>query len=69
LEVTHGLTPDSSQVVAQLFCLYGDVNLSDPEPNSVDVFLFYDHPRVADRVQFALTYDPWSHGQSGQFVK
>jgi len=69
LEVTHGLTPDSSQVAAQLFGLYGDVNLSDPEPNSVDVFLFYDHPPVPDRVQFALTYDPWSHGRSGQFVK
>jgi Zn-dependent protease with chaperone function len=69
LEVTHGLTPDSSQVVAQLFCLYGDVNLSDPEPNPVAVFLFYDHPPVPDRVQFALTYDPWSHGRYGQFVK
>ena len=69
LEVTHGLTADSNQVAAQAFNLLGDVNLGDPEPNPVDVFLFYDHPTVPDRVQFALTYDPWSHGQSGQFVK
>ncbi len=69
LEVTHGLTPDSGQVAAQGFCLLGDVDLGDPEPNPVDVFLFYSHPPVPDRVQFAATYDPWSHGQSGEFVK
>ena len=46
LEVTHGLTPDSGQVAAQAFNLWGDVDLADPEPNSVDVFLFYSpgHP-------------------------
>jgi len=69
LEVTHGLTPDSGQVAAQGFCLGGDVDLADPEPNPVDVFLFYSHPPAPDRVQFALTYDPWSHGGSGEFVK
>jgi len=69
LEVTHGLTPDSSQVGAQSFQIIGDVNLADPEPNPVAVFLFYSHPPVPDRVQFAVTYDPWSKGQSGEFVK
>lgn len=69
LEVTHGLTPDFSQVAAQTFQILGDVDLGDPEPNPVDVFLFYSHPPVPDRVQFALTYDPWSRGQSGEFVK
>jgi Zn-dependent protease with chaperone function len=69
LEVTHGLTPDSGQVAAQAFNLLGDVDLGDPEPNAVDVFLFYSHPSIPDRVQFALTYDPWSRGGSGQFVK
>jgi Zn-dependent protease with chaperone function len=69
LEVTHGLTPDSGQVAAQTFVLLGDVDLGDPEPNPVDVFLFYSHPSIPDRVQFAVTYDPWSHGQSGEFVK
>ncbi len=69
LEVTHGLTPDSGQVAAQAFNLLGDVDLADPEPNPVDVFLFYSHPPVPDRVQFALTYDPWSKGGTGEFVK
>lgn len=69
LEVTHSLTPDSAQVAAQAFNLLGEVDLADPKPNSVDVFLFYSHPSIPDRVQFALTYDPWSHGGSGEFVK
>lgn len=69
LEVTHGLTPDSGQVAAQGFNLLGDVDLGDPEPNPVDVFLFYSHPPIPDRVQFALTYDPWSKGGTGEFVK
>ena len=69
LEVTHGLTPDSGQVAAQAFNLLGDVDLADPDPNPVDVVLFYSHPSIPDRVQFALSYDPWSHGGTGEFVK
>jgi len=69
LEVTHGLTPDSGQVAAQAFQKLGEVDLADPDPNPVDVFLFYDHPTMPDRVQFALTYDPWATGRSGEFVK
>ena len=69
LEVTHGLTPESGQVAARGFNLLGDVDLGDPEPNPVDVFLFYSHPPIPDRVQFALTYDPWSKGGTGEFVK
>ena len=69
LEVTHGLTPDSGQVAAQTFQTMGEVNLADPDPNPVDVFLFFDHPRIRDRVQFCLRYDPWSQGGSGEFIK
>jgi Zn-dependent protease with chaperone function len=69
LEVTHGLTPDFGQVGAQTFQILGDVDLGDPEPNPVNVFLFYSHPPIPDRVEFAVTYDPWSKGQSGEFVK
>jgi len=68
LEVTHGLTPDSGQVGAQVFQILGEVNLSDPEPNRVDVFLFYSHPSIPDRIRFCLTYDPWSKGGHGEFV-
>jgi len=69
LEVTHGLTPDSGQIAAQAFQILGEVDLADPDPNPLNVFLFYSHPSIPDRVQFSLTYDPWSHGGSGEFVK
>jgi len=68
LEVTHGLTPDSSQVAAQSFQVLGELDLEDPRPNPVDVFLFYSHPTIAERVQFALHYDPWANGGYGEFV-
>jgi len=69
LEVTHGLTPDSGQVAAQAFQVLGEVGLSDPDPNPVQVFLFYDHPSIPDRIRFCLTYDPWAGGGHGEFVK
>jgi Zn-dependent protease with chaperone function len=69
LEVTHGLTPDSGQVAAQAFQVLGEVDLADPDPNPVNVVLFYSHPSISNRVRFALTYDPWSKGGHGQFVK
>ena len=68
LEVTHGLTPDSGQIAAQAFQVLGEVDLSDPKPNPMDVFLFYSHPPIPDRIQFSLTYDPWSEGKQPQFV-
>jgi STE24 endopeptidase len=69
LEVTHGLTPDSNQIAAQSFQILGEVDLDDPDPNPVAVFLFYSHPPIRDRIRFALEYDPWAHGQQGEFVK
>jgi Zn-dependent protease with chaperone function len=68
LEVTHGLTADAAQACAQGFQALGDVNLDDPEPMPFAVFLYYDHPPIKDRVQFCLTYDPWSTGRHGAFV-
>jgi len=69
LEVTHGLTSDSSQVAAQAFQILGEVGLSDPDPDDLNIFLFYDHPAIRDRVQFSLTYDPWSKNEQPEFVK
>jgi STE24 endopeptidase len=69
LEVTHGLTPDSGQVAAQAFQVLGEVDLSAPVPNPLDVFLFYSHPSIPDRVQFSVAYDPWAGGGTGEFVK
>ncbi len=68
LEVTHGLTPDSGQVAAQTFQILGEVDLDYPDPGPVDVWLTYDHPATRDRVRFSLTYDPWAHGGTGEFV-
>jgi hypothetical protein len=47
----------------------GGVNLADPDPSPLRVFLLYDHPAVPDRVRFCLSYDPWSKGEQGEFVK
>jgi STE24 endopeptidase len=69
LEVTHGLTPDSGQVAAQSFQILGEVDLADPKPNPVDVFLFYSHPSIPERIRFALTYDPWTAGRQPKWVK
>ncbi|MGA7626003.1 MAG: M48 family metallopeptidase [Candidatus Acidiferrales bacterium] len=69
LEVSHGLTPDSSQVAAQAFQVLGEVDLADPDPNPINVFMFYSHPTIANRIGFALSYDPWSQGRHPEFVK
>lgn len=69
LEVTHGLTPDSAQIAAQAFQVLGEVDLADPDPDPANVFLFYDHPPISERVQFCLSYDPWARGGAGEFVK
>lgn len=69
LEVTRGLTPDSAQVAAQSFQILGEVDLEDPDPYPADIFMYYSHPPIRDRVHFALTYDPWSKGEQPEFVK
>jgi len=69
LEVTHGVIPDAGQAAADSFQVEGESFLADPDPNPVDVFIFYDHPPISDRVRLCLTYDPWSKGEQPQFVK
>ena len=68
LEITHGLIPDSPENAAQSFQILGEVDLADPAPNPLDVFLFYDHPPIPARVRYSLTYDPWAKGGTGEFV-
>jgi len=68
-EVTHGILPDAGQAAADSFQVEGESSLSDPDPNPLNVFLFYDHPAISDRVRFSLTYDPWAEGKQPQFVK
>lgn len=69
LEVTHGVTSDSGEVAAQSFQILGAIDLADPRPSPVDVFLFYSHPPIPDRIRFALTYAPWSHSRNPRFAK
>jgi len=69
LEVTHGLVLDPGQACAASYQMFGEQVFVEPDPNPVNVFLFYDHPPVAHRVNLCLTYDPWSQGQSPRFVK
>jgi len=69
LEVTHGLIPHSRQVAAQAFQILGEVDLSDPNPNPFIKVWLFNHPPLAERVHFALTYDPWAKGKQPEFVK
>jgi STE24 endopeptidase len=69
LEVTHGIIPDPGQACAGSFQKFGETVLIDPDPNPIQVFIFYDHPTVTERVHLCVTYDPWSKGESPQFVK
>lgn len=69
LEVTHGLFPDSKQVAARSFQILGEVDLSDPDPNPFIKVWLFSHPPLAERVNFALTYDPWAEGKQPEFVK
>ena len=69
LEVTHGIVPAAGQAAAESFQILGETNLEDPDPGPVIKFWRYSHPPLADRLRFALTYDPWSKGQTPRFVK
>lgn len=68
LEVTHRLLADPGQASAHEMQLWGETVFDDPDPNPIDVFLFYDHPTTADRIHLFVTYDPWSNGQQPQFL-
>jgi len=68
LEVTHGILANSGQALAHEYQKFGESVLMDPDPNPVQVFLFYQHPPVPDRIRLFLTYDPWSSGSKPQFV-
>jgi STE24 endopeptidase len=68
LEVTSGIIPDPGQACAQSFQKFGEIALADPDPYPIQVFLFDDHPAIASRIHLCVTYDPWSKGESPQFV-
>ena len=69
LEVTHGVLPNSQEAAAQSFQKMGDIDLADPNPSKFIRFWLYSHPPLAERLEFAHNYDPWSKGESGKYVK
>jgi len=69
LEVTHGVIQEAGQAAAASFQVEGESYLADPDPNPVNVFLFYDHPPISDRIRLCVSYDPWSKGLEPEFVK
>ena len=69
LEVTHGLTGDSSLAAAEAFQILGEVGLSDPHPGAFIKFWLYSHPPVAERVEFAGSYRPWAEGKPAKYLK
>jgi STE24 endopeptidase len=69
LEVTHGILPDAGQAAADSFQVESASALADPDPDPLNVFLFYDHPPISGRVHFCFTYNPWAEGKQPQFVK
>jgi STE24 endopeptidase len=58
LKVTHDLGPDAAQKAAQAFQILGEVGLSEVDPHPLNVWLFYSHPTLADRIRFALADHP-----------
>jgi STE24 endopeptidase len=66
LEVIHGIVPDSSQAAAR--ALQRLNNLADPNPSRLIVIWLYDHPPGAERVRFALEYDPWTRGEARRYI-
>jgi Zn-dependent protease with chaperone function len=69
LEVIHGIVPNSSEVAMHAFQVLGEIDLADPNPPAFIAFWLYSHPPLADRLVFARNYDPWSKGESPQFIK
>lgn len=68
LEVTRGINANSQQVAANSFQILGELSLDYPYPNKLEVLWYWDHPPIADRLRFALEYDPWSKGEKPKYV-
>ncbi len=69
LELIHGIVPDSNEVAAQAFQVFGEVDLADPDPPKFITLWLYSHPPLAERLAFAHSYDPWSKGEPPKYVK
>lgn len=68
LEVTHGIIPNPQETAAHSFQVLGELSLDYPYPSRLAVFWYWNHPPIADRMRFAQEYDPWSKGESPEYV-
>lgn len=69
VEVTHGVVANANKAAAEAFQKLGEIDLADPNPGEFIKFWLYSHPPLAERLEFARDYDPWSKGESPMFVK
>jgi STE24 endopeptidase len=69
LEVTHGIVPNSNEAAAHAYQVMGELDLADPNPPRFITIWLYSHPPLADRLEFAHSYDPWSKGQAPKYVR
>lgn len=64
LELTH-----DNDAGARAFLQLAQNNRSDPEPAGWVRTLFYTHPPLAERIEFALSYRPWTEGRPNQLYQ
>lgn len=69
LEVSHGLVANTGQIDAHAFQILGENWLEYPYPSKIAVMWDWDHPTISDRIRFAVSYDPWSKGESPRYVR
>ena len=69
VEVIHGVVERPNEAAAEAFQKLGEIDLADPNPSEFIKFWLYSHPPLAERLEFARDYDPWSKGESPMFVK
>jgi Zn-dependent protease with chaperone function len=61
LELTHLNEADASA-----FVKFAEDSKSDPRPPRIIEWWRYSHPSTQKRIDFALSYRPWAHGQPNQ---
>lgn len=68
LEAIHGIVPSPGAAAAGLFQLCRERCFPDAELSGIPGFWFRDHPTDEERIRFAVTYDPWSHGRHPRYI-
>jgi Zn-dependent protease with chaperone function len=64
LEITR-----DNDAAARAFLKLGAQNKSNPEPSTFVRLVLYSHPSLSERVQLAISYRPWEHGEPNRFYR